>query len=65
MNQCKVCGAPAGPAGGESAAQLCSNCMPKQLFCRVCEKEFSYGDILEDLPVVQCPTCQGPAIDEI
>jgi hypothetical protein len=46
-------------AGGE----LCAACVAKALSCRVCGREFRYADIVNDLPIVQCPTCEGRAID--
>ena len=59
MANCRACAAPIGGAGEE----LCGACVAKTLSCRVCGHEFRYVDIVEDLPIVQCPTCEGRAID--
>lgn len=56
---CRACAAPMDGAGGE----LCAACVAKALSCRVCGHEFRYADIATALPVVQCPTCEGRAID--
>ena len=55
---CRAC---AGPMAG--AGELCSACVAKMLSCRVCGHEFRYADIVTQLPIVQCPTCEGRAID--
>jgi hypothetical protein len=60
MVRCKACDT---SLNGGGAEQLCSGCTVKQLACRVCGREFAYLDILDDLPVVQCPSCEGRAID--
>ncbi len=60
MARCKACDA---ILNGDGSEQLCTDCSGKQLACRVCGKEFAYLDILDDLPVVQCPSCEGRAID--
>ena len=65
MSQCKACGAKADPVESEEVIELCSGCTPKKLSCRVCGYEFTYLDILARLPIVQCPTCEGSAIDEL
>ena len=65
MDQCKVCGAKTDLAQSETVVELCGGCTPKKLSCRVCEREFTYLDILNKLPVVQCPSCEGSAIDEL
>lgn len=56
------CLACAGPLGG-AAGPLCAACGAKALSCRVCGHQFQYADILGDLPIVQCPTCEGRAIE--
>lgn len=58
MTGCKACAAPA-----NGASELCEACRAKALSCRVCGHEFRYADILADLPIVQCPTCEGRAVD--
>jgi predicted Zn-ribbon and HTH transcriptional regulator len=45
------------------AEELCGGCAGKALSCRVCGHEFQYADILAQLPITQCPTCEGRAID--
>jgi hypothetical protein len=55
------CPACAGPVGGPGP--LCAACGAKALSCRVCGHQFQYADILGDLPIVQCPTCEGRAIE--
>lgn len=42
---------------------MCRACEGKRLTCRVCGREFSYRDIVDDLPIVQCPTCEGRAVE--
>ncbi len=42
---------------------MCRTCEGKRLTCRVCGHEFSYRDIVDDLPIVQCPTCEGRAVE--
>ena len=63
MTQCKACDTSMGSSSSEVAVELCTGCVVKQLACRVCGKEFAYQDILDDLPVVQCPSCEGRAIE--
>jgi hypothetical protein len=60
MTQCKACDT---GLNGEGSVGLCADCTGKQLACRVCGNEFNYQSILEDLPVVQCPSCEGRAIE--
>ncbi|GEM_PF-3274033 len=60
MAQCKACDSGLNEAGSR---KLCVDCSGKHLACRVCGKEFTYLDILDDLPVVQCPSCEGRTID--
>ena len=57
MSQCSACAADA------DGARLCRACDGKRLTCRVCGHEFSYRDIVDDLPIVQCPTCEGRAVE--
>ena len=57
MSQCRACAVEA------DGAQLCRTCEGKRLTCRVCGHEFSYRDIVDDLPIVQCPTCEGRAVE--
>ncbi len=59
MANCRAC---AGPLAG-STGELCAACAAKGLTCRVCGHEFRYTDILAALPIVQCPTCEGRAIE--
>ncbi len=59
MSNCRAC---AGPLAG-STGELCAACGAKGLACRVCGHEFRYADILAALPIVQCPTCEGRAIE--
>ncbi|MEW6683919.1 MAG: hypothetical protein AB1451_13540 [Nitrospirota bacterium] len=59
MTSCRACAAPIAGAEGD----LCGSCGAKALSCRVCGHEFRYADIVADLPIVQCPTCEGRAID--
>ena len=60
MLHCKAC-----DVGLElnDAVELCTSCVVKQLSCRVCGSEFVYQDILKDLPIVQCPSCEGRAVE--
>ena len=58
--RCKACDANLDSGGSGS---LCLGCVGKRLACRVCGREFVYQDILGDLPIVQCPSCEGRAID--
>ena len=58
--RCKACDT---NLNAGSAGELCKACVDKKLSCRVCGKEFVYQDILDDLPIVQCPVCEGRAID--
>ncbi|MGH7273189.1 MAG: hypothetical protein ACREIQ_01855 [Nitrospiria bacterium] len=59
MARCKACDANLDPGGGS----LCMECVEKRLACRVCGRKFVHQDILGDLPTVQCPSCEGRAID--
>jgi DNA-directed RNA polymerase subunit RPC12/RpoP len=59
MTQCSAC---AGVIEANSS-RLCQGCVTKHLTCRVCGREFRYEDILDDLPIVQCPSCEGRAIE--
>ncbi len=59
MSQCSACAADV----GNGASRLCDACERKRLTCRVCGHEFGYRNILDDLPIVQCPTCEGRAIE--
>lgn len=63
MTHCKACDIGLNTTGTEMVVELCMGCVVKQLACRVCGKEFAYQDILDDLPVVQCPSCEGRAIE--
>jgi hypothetical protein len=56
---CRACAGPLGAAAGT----LCASCGAKALSCRVCGHEFRYADILAHLPIVQCPSCEGRAIE--
>jgi len=56
---CRACASPIAGGGPE----LCAACVAKALSCRVCGHGFRYADIVTDLPIVQCPTCEGRAID--
>ncbi len=60
IDHCKACDVILDAGGSDG---LCMDCAGKQLACRVCGKGFAYQDILNDLPVVQCPSCEGRAID--
>lgn len=60
MARCKACDASLDSGG---AGSLCTECVEKRLACRVCGNEFVYQDIFDDLPIVQCPSCEGRAID--
>ncbi|MEO6665251.1 MAG: 50S ribosomal protein L32 [Nitrospiria bacterium] len=57
MSQCRACAAEA------DGTVVCPSCEEKRLTCRVCSHEFSYRDIADDLPIVQCPICEGRAIE--
>lgn len=57
MASCRACAAPL------TGAELCAACQSKELSCRVCGHQFRYANILADLPIVQCPTCEGRAIE--
>lgn len=57
MAQCGICATAIDENG------LCAACERARLSCRVCGHEFSYRDIVEDLPVVQCPTCESRAVE--
>jgi DNA-directed RNA polymerase subunit RPC12/RpoP len=46
-----------------STGRGCAARARKRLTCRVCGREFSYRDIVDDLPIVQCPTCEGRAVE--
>jgi hypothetical protein len=59
MAACRACSIPS------AEGDLCAACAAKGLTCRVCGHEFRYADILADLPIVQCPTCEGRAIEVI
>jgi hypothetical protein len=58
MTSCRACAAPT-----DGADELCGGCAGKALSCRVCGHEFRYADILAQLPITQCPMCEGRAID--
>ena len=59
MAQCRACVKEI----GDGASRLCQECVDKRLICRVCGREFAYQEIIEALPVVQCPSCEGRAIE--
>lgn len=47
----------------DGASRLCLECGDKRLTCRVCGRDFTYREILDALPIVQCPSCEGRAIE--
>jgi len=59
MTQCSVCVS----VIADTTSRLCFECGNKRLICRVCGREFTYEEILDALPIVQCPSCEGRAIE--
>ncbi len=64
MSKCKACGVGVGQES-DLVVEICQGCTPKKLSCRVCDQEFTYQDILHELPIVRCPSCQGHSVDEL
>lgn len=65
MAQCQVCFAPLPEEIPADGVELCTRCREKKYACCVCGTEFVNQDILDKLPVFQCPSCEGTAIDEM
>lgn len=63
MAQCKACDTELNQEKAGGVEGLCGACAAKRLTCRVCGADFSYRDILGELPVVQCPSCEGRTIE--